>query len=509
MYDISTFLHENYGGTRDIVVTVFEVAEPYYLIGASTGINPYQEVLASNEGLSCPEATDDECVTVRVPANEMDQWNHSASELNRIASLAADAQAVLGFPSSEIAVKTGDIFSKSYISRSIMYRGPGTSLDWVVVVSSPMVRETSDTIQAGDASFITLILMAVAGSLACAIMFTLWYRNREKRAVKHGDFVFTSAFILGCILLNLSSLVALGENTNAMCMARFWTFNLSFSLAIAPLLAKVYRVYLLVGGRGFKRRGVTHKQAALYTLPIIAMEVVILLVFTFVDPPRTVEDINFDSAVPVHSIVCKHETDAAQYTELAFNSALVGAGCILSYLSRDLDSRFGEAKQLIFGMYNIAVTGLCLIFLLSFLDVSPAAIHMFRAIGIFWGTVLTCAVFVFPRLMQAWNPLGPGRSSSIRLSGMGDLTGQLSASAQFSAKPIRSPSSPAGSQSLELGSQAQQVKKEESTTSSLVLNEAAKEVVECPVLTMAAGVGSDVKMGLSSLEEDDLLAKDS
>lgn len=54
------------------------------------------------------------------------------------------------------------------------------------------------------------------------------------------------------------------------------------------------------------------------------------------------------------------------------------------------------------------------------MDASPATIHMFRAIGVFWGTVLTCAVFVLPRILQVKEDIQnkQNRALSISVSGL-------------------------------------------------------------------------------------------
>jgi hypothetical protein len=98
----------------------------------------------------------------------------------------------------------------------------------------------------------------------------------------------------------------------------------------------------------------------------------------------------------------------------------------LSFKSRNLDTRFGESKQLLFGMYNIAVTGICFILLETCVDVTPSALSMFRAIGVLWGTVLTCAVFVLPRLIQTRDIRrnSERRRSSVRITGLHDISSE-------------------------------------------------------------------------------------
>ena len=136
-------------------------------------------------------------------------------------------------------------------------------------------------------------------------------------------------------------------------------FCLSLSLAFAPLLVKVYRVYSLLGSaRRLSRKTVTHRQAALCTVPIFWMDFAILLVFALIDPPRPVQEVDYDSAVPIQSISCQQDSIAFFLTETLYHGCFIVAGCALSSRSRNLDVHFGEAKQLLFPMYNVAFTGI-------------------------------------------------------------------------------------------------------------------------------------------------------
>ena len=92
---------------------------------------------------------------------------------------------------------------------------------------------------------------------------------------------------------------------------------------------------LLHAGSNFRRVTVTNCQAVLYTLPIILAEVVILTIFTFVDPSRAVEDLPNEFGV-AQSTTCQHETKAFIITQGLFHYALIIIGCGLAWDSRDL-----------------------------------------------------------------------------------------------------------------------------------------------------------------------------
>jgi hypothetical protein len=84
---------------------------------------------------------------------------------------------------------------------------------------------------------------------------------------------------------------------------------------------------------------------------------------------------------------------------LAFEGGLVLVGCVLAFKTRNLKEEFGESKQLIFAMYNIAFIGLIDV-AISTVHVGQSTKNMFYAFGIFWGTVFSSLAFVLPRLMD-------------------------------------------------------------------------------------------------------------
>ena len=83
-----------------------------------------------------------------------------------------------------------------------------------------------------------------------------------------------------------------------------------------------------------------------------------------------------------------------------FEAGLVVAACVLAYMTRNLNSDFGESKQLIFAMYNIALVGTVIVVVISLSDMDSNGNSILKAIGVFWGTLISTAAFVLPRMVQ-------------------------------------------------------------------------------------------------------------
>jgi predicted small integral membrane protein len=388
---------DSYGDTATSVV-IYEDAEPNYLIGTSTGSHGAKKVLASDETQPCRENAfaAEECKAVRVKMSEL-----SGHEIDTILVRAFEAQQKAGYPLELISVKAYDTVESSvFTSQSTLYERSGANLKWRVIVTSPAEQSTSDSITLGNTLFGVLCVIGGLGVVCCLAIFFLFYWKRTERAVIYADWRFTCAFILGCTVMNGSTFTLLGPNTDATCMLRMWSFHFCFVLALSPLFAKVWRMKKLVGETRIRRVSISHTQATSYALPIIAIQIAILSIFSIVDPPKQTEIIEDNDGVILQHLVCAHDTNAFFIVALIYEGALVLLGCILSYMTRNLDAKFGESKQLIFAMYNIAFIGVITILLITLLDVDPNGESMLQAIGVFWGTVFSSAIFVLPRMMQ-------------------------------------------------------------------------------------------------------------
>lgn len=174
-----------------------------------------------------------------------------------------------------------------------------------------------------------------------------------------------------------------------------------FALALSPLLIKIWRMYkIMKSSRNFRRKRITHAQAAMYTLPIILIEIVILAVFNFVDPPRVEEYLEVEEGYVTSHRRCDRESQAYLAVQFGYYGLLVLVGCYLAYITRNLDPMFGETKQLCMTMYHIAFFG-CLITIIveAILERESARVGV-QAVGIAWTTMFSSVVFVLPRLIQ-------------------------------------------------------------------------------------------------------------
>jgi hypothetical protein len=96
--------------------------------------------------------------------------------------------------------------------------------------------------------------------------------------------------------------------------------NLSFRTALSPLFVKVWRMHgLLTASKGFQRVNVNHCAAVVYSLPIIVLESIVLMTFSFVDPPRATEILTLGSGFGEQAVLCAQQTNSFFITQFIFH----------------------------------------------------------------------------------------------------------------------------------------------------------------------------------------------
>merc|ERR1719188_1030471 len=86
-----------------------------------------------------------------------------------------------------------------------------------------------------------------------------------------------------------------------------WLIHFFFVFTWSLLFVKTYRLWKLVGS-GLTRATISHAQTARMTLPLIGLQTLILLIFTFVDPYKRTEIITTEGSLITHQLVCAHNT---------------------------------------------------------------------------------------------------------------------------------------------------------------------------------------------------------
>jgi len=404
-----------YSSSSGATVLIVEDDAPHYIIGTSTGSKAAKKVRVDDESINCEDAEifagTFDCKTVRSTPRD---YLNANSSLDVVMALAFEEQKEAGFPKQLVISKasisdsnnrTGDdddTGPKFYVSQSLIYeQSEGENLRWRIIVAMPVVISMNDGLFYGDPMFLVVLCVGIIGCVVCLLLFHFYFSKRKKTEVRMSDWRFTSAFILACALLNLTTLTYIGPATDQSCMLRMWSFHLVFVLVLAPLLVKVWRIVKLVGSADRAvRLSITNSQTLLYTMPPIFLQICILTLFSIFDPSKENTSVAIEGSSSSQHSICEHDTAAFKITQIVFEGSLVFSGCILAFKTRNLSSTLGEAKQLGFAMYNVGLVAVIVLLMGSFLHVDQKTVYVIITVGTFWATVFSSSAFVIPRLLQ-------------------------------------------------------------------------------------------------------------
>jgi hypothetical protein len=194
------FLIDSYGDSSTAVV-IYEDAEPFYLIGASTGSVSSGKFLTSDLTQPCPFDRGDDvpCTLVRSSVRDIE-----GSPMDGVLVKAFEHHHEAGYPKDVLSISTEhmkDVESSVYVSQSTVIEQEGGQLAWRVLTVALGTDSNTDSITKGDPLF--PVMWLIDGLVLCvyaAIFWVMMFSGQKEKAVLLAVLRFTCAFVVGCIL---------------------------------------------------------------------------------------------------------------------------------------------------------------------------------------------------------------------------------------------------------------------------------------------------------------------
>lgn len=388
---ISEFLTENYPPNSDIVVAIVEDSAPNFAIAISSGAKISKNVLKANHDIDCPDETSSNCKIVRVNATNLN---------DNIIRRAFQAHVEAEQPSADLIsfnVSNANGFFAYATQKRVLKIA---NFKWQIIVAMPIPLSISDEASQGSNAFYAICFIGSVGFFICFSLFVLGIGYRKENAMIKSDWRFSCAFIFFCSLSNLSTLSFLGSTTNSSCMLRMWLQNVIVISSMSPLLIKIWRMHkILSAAHRFKKTRITHFKAFLYSLAIPFVEIIMLIIVSFVDPPAAIYRVDVE-VLYIQTIKCEHRSSSTYYiVQSIVYGVIIAAGCALIIRTRKDNDEYGEAKQLAFALYNLAFTCLFFVLLTKSVNFEESSKMVIITVCICWATVVSSLTFILPRLL--------------------------------------------------------------------------------------------------------------
>mmetsp|Transcript_19961 Transcript_19961/g.25912 ORF Transcript_19961/g.25912 Transcript_19961/m.25912 type:complete len:1073 (-) Transcript_19961:150-3368(-) len=263
-----------------------------------------------------------------------------------------------------------------------------------------------------------VLTIALMGALVNIFMLVLVHRYKEHPFIRATQVKIMQAFIGSAALSCLGTLCLLGRHTTGLCIAEYWVLLLPVTASIAFLFIKVYRVYKIFESAKFLKQNIRLTDMTLIrqVFLIVGVQVVILLILTFVEKPASTEQISnhkmnpkyCDTALgcfPPTEDVCVNKVGILPYVGIGYVVLIIIVGCILSYQARDLPDLFCEAKYVMMAMYQVffivIIVALCLAVFNGLESSENAeATVLILTVGIVFGATNSVLLILVPKFMS-------------------------------------------------------------------------------------------------------------
>jgi len=232
--------------------------------------------------------------------------------------------------------------------------------------NAPMV--SCDYVPSDSSSGMLTLILALVG-IVVAFGWMVWFvLHRETGIVKASQLTFMLLFCLGSAGACAALLAFVGEATDSACMFRAWAFHITFDLCLGPLFVKTNRVYKVFVNVKMKKVKAGVKESLQALSALVMVDVIILLVWQFVNPMVAVTEMKEENGVLAEFTTCGTEGSfPVVYFAALYKVSLCLYGCYLSFLTKDVNPNFAEAKSIMFALYNVTIFGgICVMLLYAF-----------------------------------------------------------------------------------------------------------------------------------------------
>jgi len=231
---------------------------------------------------------------------------------------------------------------------------------------------------------------------ALVIFFIVYFR--KALIIKVAQPLACVAFCIGGLLLNLTSLLQLGNLKEWKCICYFWLTQLSICLIAGSLLVKVYRVYLVFMNKRYVKVKPKTRDAISWLFRILLVDTLILVGATLTHP-KHLEEIVIETEYVAYTYQKCGNSYTTQYLYISgsYKMFLLLLSCILSYKARRVHSSFLDATNILAAVYNCAVVVVFVLMVTLIFSVEKYTFILIESISIWWATCISTLLMLFPK----------------------------------------------------------------------------------------------------------------
>ncbi|XP_065574431.1 gamma-aminobutyric acid type B receptor subunit 1-like isoform X2 [Artemia franciscana] len=276
--------------------------------------------------------------------------------------------------------------------------------------------------------FSAMTAVATIGAATACVVLIVNLVFKDHRSIVTSEFGCLTFLLVGVILLFLA-VVLLGIDGRLVnqvqflwiCQGRAWTLATGFSFGFGSLFALVWKARMIVVNSKAKpkKRQQNMTSPALIPLGFVAVDIVLLSVWYFIDPlRRSVESFpleeptDFTEDLLIRPLM-EHCESKNQTTWLGilfgYKSLILVLGIFLAYETRGTKSRQQDARLAGMAIYNVVVLGLITGPVSLVIASQPDASFAFSTLAIAFCSWISMAIVCVPKIVSiVQNPSSMG-----------------------------------------------------------------------------------------------------
>lgn len=195
---------------------------------------------------------------------------------------------------------------------------------------------------------LAVVLATILVQLILVGSMTIVFRFSKNKLVHASSPLFLGLILAGMVVALFANYAWIGDQTLGSCVAQKWLFYVGFAISFGSLLIKNWRLYMLFNDSTMQIIRITNKQLLGYVGAICSPFVLLLILWSAIDPP-------IPSASHHSGFWCASRSPAWEY--IINILALFGllCGVFIAVVTRNLPSLYNEAKFISLSIYNLLI----------------------------------------------------------------------------------------------------------------------------------------------------------
>ena len=267
----------------------------------------------------------------------------------------------------------------------------------VVTPPSPIIWSLAGSIRSSGEA-----LTALGYACTLASMAVVWRRRRQS-GFKVASPVFIWLSLLGLLCLYSALLLLVQPVSAGACSALNWMANLGFTLTLAPLLVKAWRVHRIFNRRKMRVVRITNLRLLLMVAALLTMELALLVAWQAYAPmaPSTLTQQPSDGEGERLYTQCAYSGASLGFFAAAALSKglMLAAGVLMAFSTRDVAAQFNESKSIAIAIYNIVIILALIAPIIAFISAVGDTLITLLLFLLTWVAFFTLATLMLPKLL--------------------------------------------------------------------------------------------------------------